>query len=162
MLSPNAAAIRTGEPTRRSSHLNQITLLIECLCFLLHSLSRATFRTSNEKLGEAVLGPTVRQITCLLAKMVASQSTEQDTKITEADLLSHVFQRERQYAEMPSILGKNLDDRQSAYQVAALTIAEALGRPRHAFLVQVIRTVLLRALNEMDFVTRVRQIEENI
>lgn len=94
--------------------------------------------------------------------MVASLSKELDNKTTEDDLLDLISERELQYAKMSSLLGKNQDDQQSAFSAASRTIIEAVGRPKHAFLAQVMRTELLRALTEMDLVTRAKRIEVNL
>jgi hypothetical protein len=151
-----------GQPTRYSSHLNQLTLMIEGLCFFLHCLNRIAFRPDSETLRELVFDPTVQQIVRLLSKIFKSLSTENDTKVTEDDLLLLVSERELQYGAMPSVVGKDLDDGQSAYRVASLTIANMLGRPRNAFLHQMIRTELLEALVRVDLITRVERIEAMI
>ena len=148
-----------GAPTVHSTHLNQFVLAMEGMAFFLHSLSRMSFRPNNDKLRETVFDPSVHETARLFGKMFGSLSDEIDAKAAENCLLDLISKRELEYAQMPSLLGKTEDDRQSAVSAASSTIAESVGRPKHAVLYMAIRLELLRAFTEMDLVARVKRIE---
>lgn len=151
-----------GPPTVEFSHANQMALAIEGLGFFVHSLNRVSFRPNSETLREIIYDPSVLQIVHLFAKMIGALSKELDTKTAEAGVLNLISERELQYAKKPFLLGKSPDDRQSAVWDASRTIAEAVGRPKHLLLIQVILSELLRALEEMDLAARVKRVEENL
>lgn len=141
------------------SHLNQLTLSMEAICFFLHALSCYAFRSDSEKLREAIFDPSVLAIAHLFATMIVSQAAELDVATLEDEILTLMNEREGRYGAAASLLGENRDDRQSAFAVAGPMIAQSLGRPRQAFLIQVLRTALLRALVEMKLPDRTEELE---
>jgi hypothetical protein len=158
--------ISRGQPTIGHVYLDQMVLAVEGLAFIFNLLSRSSFRSEGETLRETVYDQTAHTIVELFAKMIKSQSEDKDIARLESSLLDLIQEREIHYAKLRSVIGESVIDEQTVLHMASLTIAEEVGypvdNPRNPYLVQIVRTELLRVIKDMAMPARIKRIEKLI
>jgi hypothetical protein len=145
-----------GPPRSPKTHLNQMTLALEALCFFVHAMDRISFRPHSEVLRDAVLDPTAIELSNWFEETLGKLDGK---SATPGQTLSCIDFRNSQYAQAPSLLGTSANDRNSAAWLAAAAIAEDVGHPRSVF-VYIVHTELLRGLVDLNLADRIKTLEE--
>jgi hypothetical protein len=125
--------------------------------FFAHALDRLSFR--SDALRAAVLDATVHELANWLEATV-DNLTASENPVTKDEILNYVNHRALQYAEAPSLLGTNADDKHTAVWLAAETTAKNVGYPRDVPLTKLIQTHLMEGLVKSDLANRVNRLEE--
>jgi hypothetical protein len=126
---PQFARVAMTETSRGpNSHFNQMILTLEGLCFFCHMLNRSTFRAGSETLREKVLDPVVVAGAKLHAEMIATIWDGEGNPPSTDDILSHINEREEQYASAAQFMGENAEDQTSVIGIAPGIIAWPTGR----------------------------------
>jgi hypothetical protein len=160
---PQFARVAVTEASRGpNSHLNQMVLMLEGLCFFCHLLNRSTFRASSEALREVVLDPIVVAGARLHAEMIAAIWEGEGNPPSTDEILSHINDREAQYAAAAQFMGENAEDKSSVVGIAPGIIADMADRSGNEALIALIRLCLLRQVADFDWKGMVARAEANI
>lgn len=159
---------------RPFSHVDQIYTSIEGLSFFVHCVNRVCYRPNDDTLRQKLFDPTVISIVELFATIIHSQSQDVNQEEVQSDLIALLSEREMQYASLPSVIGRDENDKQCVWQVAGSIIAQSiggvaipalerkLGRLARDFLEVLIRVELLNGIKELEIGAKVKQIEQYI
>ena len=146
------------------TYIDQMTLAVEGVAFIFNLVSRSSFRRESNKLRSTVFDQSAHSIVELLAKMIKTYAEDADIGRLEKSLIDVIQEREIQYSKLRSVMGENLEDQQSVVNVASITIAEEVGyppdNPRTEYLVEIIKTELLRVIKEANVAVRVKRMEQ--
>jgi hypothetical protein len=156
---PYPLFLSIGPPKTDTTHLNQLILCLDGLSFFAHALDRLSFRPDSDALRAAVLDATVLELANWLEATV-DNVTASENPVTKDEILNYVNHRALQYAEAPSLLGTNADDKHTAVWFSAETTAKNAGYPKDVPLTKLIQTRLMEGLVKSDLANRVNRLEE--
>jgi hypothetical protein len=149
-----ARLFSVGSQKTSTTHVNQTILCIRALSYFWHVIDRLSFRPNNEGLRAAVLDP----IAISLSELLADMLNKQGMPITGNELLRGIQSLSLRYAAAPTLLGANVQDKNSVVWLAAHAIAEDIGYPKEAFAL-LIHNQLLRGLVALSLERRIKALE---
>jgi hypothetical protein len=159
---PYVRLFSSGPPKTSTTRVSQMVLCVGALSFFWHAIDRFSFRPNNEELRAAILDPIVTS----LRKMLSEILNKQGTQTTETDLMILIQGHSLRYVAAPTLLGKSVEDENSAIWLATYDICEDVGHSKEfaklihtGVLAKLIHTELLSALVATDLKNRIDALE---
>jgi hypothetical protein len=164
---PYVRLFSAAPPKTSTTRVSQMVLCVGALSFFWHAIDRFSYRPNDEALRAAVLDPVVTSLSKMLVEMLNIQAERLNKPgMQETELLETLQVRSLSYAAGSTVVGKSVDDKDSALWHAALDIAQDVGRPKEfekllhtGLLAKVIKIELLNALAATDLKRRIDALE---